>query len=177
VKKVIELLEEARRDLIKYSRDTDYENLPMFALSNVEKALDELDMFSPEPAEKGYWWCPNCKKEISGATVTYQELHDTCGHPVEWIEPAPRYKSKPRWYTPERWEAETGEAYPPSWPVWFRYRYQSTWSLWMTLSLAAVRNDQTKLSLNKKKTEYQIVCNYMVPGPPPIDWEPEDVEK
>jgi hypothetical protein len=36
---------------------------------------------------KGYWYCPNCKEEVSPETVTFQELHDLCGHPVRFIEP------------------------------------------------------------------------------------------
>jgi hypothetical protein len=61
VKKVIELLEEARRDLIVYSRDEDYEHLLMFALSNIEKALDELKSprwYTPKQweAETGEAW-------------------------------------------------------------------------------------------------------------------------
>jgi hypothetical protein len=33
-----------------------------------------------------YWYCPHCKEEIDPTNVTFQELHDTCGHAVEWIE-------------------------------------------------------------------------------------------
>lgn len=33
-----------------------------------------------------YWYCPHCKEEIDPTNVTFQELHDTCGHTVEWIE-------------------------------------------------------------------------------------------
>jgi hypothetical protein len=33
-----------------------------------------------------YWYCPHCKEELSPSRVTYQELCDTCGHLVEWIE-------------------------------------------------------------------------------------------
>src|ERR1035437_6260039 len=32
-----------------------------------------------------YWWCPNCKAEVDGSRVTYQEKHDSCGHQVESI--------------------------------------------------------------------------------------------
>lgn len=37
-------------------------------------------------SKKSYWYCPNCKEEIDPRNVTFQELHDTCGHAVEWIE-------------------------------------------------------------------------------------------
>ena len=33
-----------------------------------------------------YWWCPECGCEVDGTRVTYEELHDVCGHPVEWRE-------------------------------------------------------------------------------------------
>ena len=33
-----------------------------------------------------FWYCPECREEISSANVTYQELHDSCGYPVKWIE-------------------------------------------------------------------------------------------
>lgn len=33
-----------------------------------------------------YWYCPNCGEEIPSSLVTNQELCDTCGHPVVWIE-------------------------------------------------------------------------------------------
>jgi len=33
-----------------------------------------------------YWWCSNCKEEVDGGRVTFEEMHDDCGHPVAWIE-------------------------------------------------------------------------------------------
>ena len=36
--------------------------------------------------ENSYWWCPNCKEELSGCRVTYQEKCDTCGNAVVWVE-------------------------------------------------------------------------------------------
>lgn len=35
----------------------------------------------------GYWWCSHCEEEVGAARVTFQERHDSCGRPVEWIEP------------------------------------------------------------------------------------------
>lgn len=37
-------------------------------------------------SKTSYWYCPNCKEEIDPANVTFQELHNACGHAVEWIE-------------------------------------------------------------------------------------------
>ena len=36
---------------------------------------------------EGYWWCPECEEECIWSRVTSEEKHDTCGHPVTWIEP------------------------------------------------------------------------------------------
>lgn len=36
----------------------------------------------------GYWWCSECRCEVSPQLVTYSEHHESCGHPVTWIEPA-----------------------------------------------------------------------------------------
>ncbi len=34
----------------------------------------------------GYWWCPYCKEEVGGHSVTYEEMHEACGYPVEGRE-------------------------------------------------------------------------------------------
>ena len=36
---------------------------------------------------ESYWWCANCKEEVDGSHVTYAEMHENCGHPVESITP------------------------------------------------------------------------------------------
>jgi len=33
-----------------------------------------------------FWYCKQCKEEVIPENVTFQELHDRCGHPVLWIE-------------------------------------------------------------------------------------------
>ena len=25
------------------------------------------------------WWCPTCKRDVSGIEVTYEEYHEACG--------------------------------------------------------------------------------------------------
>lgn len=41
------------------------------------------------PADrKSFWWCDHCSEEVDGSRVTFQEHHDTCGHPVRVIEQA-----------------------------------------------------------------------------------------
>ena len=57
------------------------------------KRLNEMlaDSFQGHLPEEGatqcYWWCPECCEEVDGSRVTYQEMHDTCGHFVLCIEP------------------------------------------------------------------------------------------
>lgn len=34
---------------------------------------------------EAYWWCNNRKMVVGAHSVTYQEVHEDCGHPVEWI--------------------------------------------------------------------------------------------
>ena len=37
---------------------------------------------SPEAKQYSYWWCHNCKTEVDNTNVTFEEKHDSCGHPV-----------------------------------------------------------------------------------------------
>jgi len=32
------------------------------------------------------WWCNRCKISVHPQAVTFEEQHDSCGHPVEFIE-------------------------------------------------------------------------------------------
>ena len=36
----------------------------------------------------GWWWCPHCKVEVGSYHVTNAEMHEDCGHPVEWKKSA-----------------------------------------------------------------------------------------
>jgi elongation factor P hydroxylase len=38
-------------------------------------------------SQRGYWFCPYCKKSVDSMCVTFEEIHDSCGHPVAWIDP------------------------------------------------------------------------------------------
>jgi formate dehydrogenase maturation protein FdhE len=33
-----------------------------------------------------FWWCPNCKEEVDGHNVTFQEHHEVCGSVVQICE-------------------------------------------------------------------------------------------
>jgi NAD-dependent SIR2 family protein deacetylase len=38
--------------------------------------------------QTGYWWCPECERELHPHEVTFKETHDEryggCGSEVEW---------------------------------------------------------------------------------------------
>lgn len=42
-------------------------------LEALKELLPQLDL------PNDMWWCPVCKKAVSGYEVTYQEYHETCG--------------------------------------------------------------------------------------------------
>lgn len=42
-----------------------------------------------EQMSKGFWWCPECKQEVDGTNVTFEEFHDACGTPVEFKDGKP----------------------------------------------------------------------------------------
>ena len=35
---------------------------------------------------KTYWYCPYCGEEVDPQNVTYQEMHEDCGHPVTLVD-------------------------------------------------------------------------------------------
>jgi Zn finger protein HypA/HybF involved in hydrogenase expression len=55
---------------------------------------EKIDQLIAEEEEKpmetyAYWYCHECKGELSPENVTFEEKCDTCGHPVDWIESSP----------------------------------------------------------------------------------------
>jgi hypothetical protein len=109
---------------------------------------------------QGYWFCPNCREEIGGYNVTYQELHDSCGYPVIWIEPEPFYE------TLDQWEARMSKKLSDKAQIWVRFRKKDHWGNkifgydWMNYEYG--------------KTRGWRLCNLILvggPEPPPDDWE------
>ncbi len=50
-------------------------------------SLKEQNFIDKYNAElEGYWYCYNCQEEVDSSRVTFEETHDTCGNPVDWIE-------------------------------------------------------------------------------------------
>jgi hypothetical protein len=77
----------------------------------------------------------------------------------------------PRWYTPERREAETGEAWPEDWGVYvvhqkFETDFYPDWYI----------SDYRSAKYKKDRKEYAIayiICATEA-GPPPDGWRPEE---
>jgi hypothetical protein len=63
-------------------------------LTDIKGQIERGEMVKLEPGD-GYWYCFHCHDEVSCGNVTYQEKHNRCGHPVEWIEPMVRAALKP----------------------------------------------------------------------------------
>lgn len=41
-----------------------------------------------------YWWCPECKREVDGAQVTFEENHESCGTRVQLCNDAGKLHPK-----------------------------------------------------------------------------------
>ena len=48
-------------------------------------------------SKHGFWWCPECKKEVPPIEVTFDEHHETCGQRVtaKTIMPANKHGWRP----------------------------------------------------------------------------------
>jgi hypothetical protein len=82
-------------------------------------------------------------------------------HTLELLDRAiAELKKTPRWYTPEQWEAETGEPWPEYWPVW-----AITDGM---ISISTMAEEEER----KKWGDFIYVCATEA-GPPPDGWKPE----
>jgi hypothetical protein len=91
---------------------------------------------------------------------------DGIGFPVAIsnIQKAIAELKTPRWYTPERWEAETGEPWPDNGAVWQLIEWWKDPPVYQWL-----------LSEHRfAKTEERIVVCATEAGPPPDGWRPEE---
>jgi hypothetical protein len=72
----------------KYLNDIPNPVTDFIVREGLEKMLRALPVIKSEPelTGEGQWWCPLCKESPIPQRVTFEENHDTCGHPVEWIE-------------------------------------------------------------------------------------------
>jgi hypothetical protein len=122
----------------------------------------------------GYWYCPHCREEVGNFSVTFQELHGSCGHPVVWIKPETlsildriKMLNDLPLITPEQYEIETGEPYADDWLVWTRRNGNDCWhhEYWMSAK-------QPDAYCREFGTP-QIVCAF-TPKRPPGNWKPEE---
>ena len=64
-----------------------------------QEMYELLKLITP-PENENAWWCPECKREVSGYEVTYQEYHEVCGaylgdaNSEEWIKKARKVLAK-----------------------------------------------------------------------------------
>ena len=51
-------------------------------------ALEKLEIGAAEVSDESisYWWCSACREECTPLSVTFEEFHENCGHPVTLIE-------------------------------------------------------------------------------------------
>jgi hypothetical protein len=76
----------------------------------------------------------------------------------------------PRWYTPEQWEAETGELWPDKGAVYYRYsRDYKKYQEWQTGYYRNILNCKADFELSGTGT-YQIICATEA-GPPLDNWQ------
>ena len=72
---------------IGYPLDTGLYNEAERVIRPIEELLAKYrGEAEPTTPNDSYWWCPACQCEVDGTRVTYEELHDVCGHSVEWRE-------------------------------------------------------------------------------------------
>ena len=71
---------------VTLSEDKDGEWVAFNDLAYLRAPADSPKQTVAVGVEKGHWWCPSCKEAVIPQRVTFQENHDTCGHPVEWVE-------------------------------------------------------------------------------------------
>jgi hypothetical protein len=165
VKKVIERLEEARSDLVKFSRDDSKAGLAMNALSNIEHVLYELEAppsrNSDEVRRVQCNWCESVFDEEHIKAADDVEYCPVCGE-TGYLMDVPEAESPPRWETPEQREKRTGKKWPDNWPVWALISLLHGELIWEVMSYDTATS----------AAEY-IVCATEA-GPPPDGWRPEE---
>lgn len=72
------------------------------AMREIREAIgDGFTMAAPAATgTEAFWWCPECKAQVDGSAVTYEEHHEACGQRVaakEAPSPAPHAEAVTRW--------------------------------------------------------------------------------
>jgi hypothetical protein len=91
---------------------------------------------------------------------------------IEFIDEVILLLEEPRWYTPERWKEETGEAWPDNNGVFTRLvnRPNDEWDACLYGKHKIAVN--LLASLGAPSYPLYVVCATEA-GPPPDDWKPE----
>lgn len=90
---------------------TDITKLPVQMYSEPDRAIAEESTRAQTAPQDGYWWCPNCVREVHPAQVTFEEAHEVCGARVEWMD-APEREAYDRLRQAAEWcEARGNELY------------------------------------------------------------------
>jgi hypothetical protein len=98
---------------------------------------------------------------------------------IDFINEAMAELKTPRWYTPEQWEAETGEAWPERNAIYFRDNNDDEY-FWGLETYGILKSIYGKHKLESGE-EYDAgplpfcVCATEA-GPPPDGWKPEETE-
>jgi hypothetical protein len=162
MKKVIEVLENAKESALSGSRST--------AVSCIEEALVELKTPRWIPYKnltKAHDYLSEATKAVEDVTFRSRDEEkriktalnriECAMGAVETMIPLPL----PRWETPDQWEKRTGKAWPEDWPVWN-----------ITKEMIGI-STMAEEAERKKWGNHIYVCATEA-GPPPDDWWPEE---
>jgi hypothetical protein len=175
MKKVIELLEQAKKSLDGAASWMKVLESVSGASKFINKALAEL---KAPPICKGEGgrrvrcnWCESVFDEEHIRVIDDTEYCPVC-EKTGYLMDLPEAESKPRWETPEQREKRTGEKYPDGALVWSVSKYAiiekptkyNRLHWWVGIYKEAKDNKVVEI----------ILCAYNHLGPPPDDWRPEE---
>jgi hypothetical protein len=182
MKKVIELLEQAKAEIRMFSGKLAEVGLkPHGIISGINEALEEL---------KTPRWIPyknliaahdrmsEAIKAVEEVTFRSRDGEKRIKTALNWIEcamgaietliPLPL----PRWETPEQWARRTGKAWPDDWAVYALYENNDGQRQWFWGGYEKERDKAGRRS----KNPIAIVCATEA-GTPPDGWRPEEVDR
>ncbi|MDR1902061.1 MAG: hypothetical protein LBQ88_07270 [Treponema sp.] len=106
---------------------------------------------------------------LNGGFAERRDIAAATGYIDEAIEEL----ETPRWYTPEEWEAETGEALKGNAQVWWRQYEDNIWECQRYIGVLDFLS-QKYGNGSRPARGVILVCNG--PYPPPDNWRPEETE-
>jgi hypothetical protein len=112
------------------------------------------------------------KKAIEKLLLARTQIVRGCpSEAIDILDYALEELKTPRWYTPERWEAETGKPWPDNGAVYvihqkFEIDFYPDWYITNYLS--------AKYKKDRKEYAIAFIVCATEAGPPPDDWKPEE---